>query len=109
MTYFLCFNEGELVFASTNEDSVIEYKDNCSHTALVDACEECGRDIDDLTPEELQEISFMAGYDGGYYYMDSVDIDSINDVDESTEFLSKEDDIYTINDLRGVLEKDCDD
>ena len=75
---YVVINEGEAVFATNNEEVADAYAENAIDNCVYDTVEECGRDIDDLTPEELEEMSFMSGFDGGYYEVQSFELDIEN-------------------------------
>lgn len=96
-------NEGNVVYA-TNNQKAAEYRALNSHSdAINDKVNECGRDIDDLTDEEFAEFSFAAGYDGGYYYVDSVNVPE--EYDSYDEIETCEGDIVTYNDIESAYEE----
>ena len=94
-------NDGNIVFASTERDAAEDYMFEKNDEAAIDEAEESGRDADDLTPEELAEFAFKAGYNGGYHYMDSIKIPSRYDSED--EFESKEGDTFTFGDLEEFI------
>ncbi len=84
-TVHLVVNEGFIVYA-TDSAQVAECKAaSLSEEATNDAINESGRDADDLTPEEVAEFSFSSGFDGGYYYTDSVEVPEDYDPDDEFE------------------------
>ena len=99
--YFVV-NEGSLVYASTDKDDAECYMENKNYDAAVDEAEESGRDVDDLTPEELAEYAFASGYNGGYHYMDTIKIPKHYDGEE--EFETCEGDTFTYYELESLLE-----
>lgn len=94
-------NDGNIVFASTERDAADDYMFEKNNEAAIDEAEESGRDADDLTPEELAEFAFKAGYNGGYHYMDSIKVPRRYDPED--EFESKEGDTFTFSDLEDLI------
>lgn len=98
-------NEGRLVFATDSEELAEGYADGRSQEDLEDTVDEYGRDMDDLTPEELAEMTFINGFDGGYYYTDTVYVDDEYDLDDT--FTSSQGDEFTFSELKDAY-KDSD-
>lgn len=71
--YFVV-NEGSVVYASNSKDAAEGMAMNAADNDLENKVKESGRDIDDLTEDELAEFGFASGYDGGYYYVDSIEV-----------------------------------
>lgn len=69
--YFVV-NEGDVVYASYDEAAAESKAEELRSLCLKNIIEESGRDIDDLTPEELMEFQIYSGANGGYYYVGSV-------------------------------------
>lgn len=69
--YFVV-NEGDVVYASYDKDVAKNKAEELCSKCLRDVVDESGRDIDDLTPEELIEFQIYSGANGGYYYVGSI-------------------------------------
>lgn len=104
--YFIV-NEGSIVFASYDADAVEARADGLRDAAIHDEVEESGRDIDDLTPEELMEFGISAGYNGGYYYTASIKEPKDSDIDDT--FETDEGDEFTYSELLDCLHGDSSD
>ena len=98
---YIVVNEGEVVYASDEEESAIAYADNANEEACLESLGEMG--IDDPSEKDLAEAAFQAGYDGGCYEVERVDLTD-----------KTEDDVISISDgseidVTEILEKlDCD-
>lgn len=103
--YFVV-NEGSVVFASYDEDAVEDRADELRHDTVQEEVEESGRDIDDLTTEELMEFSISAGANGGYYYTASVKAPKDSELDSS--FETDEGDEITYSELLDCLSDEDD-
>lgn len=64
--------EGEVEFASTDEESAEGYADNQSYNARQEVLDEWGND--DPTEKDIAEADFQAGFNGDYYEVVKVDI-----------------------------------
>lgn len=64
----------DVVCCSFDEDYIMDRLENLNDRGFEDACEECGRDPEDLTDEEAGEMVFMQSYEGNYYTVDTIDI-----------------------------------
>lgn len=100
--YFVV-NEGSVVYASNSKDAAEGMAMNAADNDLEDKVKESGRDIDDLTEDELAEFGFASGYDGGYYYVDSVNVPE--EYDSYDEIETCEGDIVTYNDIESAYEE----
>lgn len=69
--YFVV-NEGDVVYASYDKDVAENKAEELRSECLRGVVDESGRDIDDLTPEELIEFQIYNGANGGYYYVGSI-------------------------------------
>lgn len=79
---YIVVNEGELVMATRNEDRALAFALESTNEAVADAVEESGRDIEDLTDEELGEFSMKAGFDGGYYAVEEITEEDFENLEE---------------------------
>ena len=89
--YAVC--DGEVVKASRFKEDVEEFAENSNQSTLDDVIERSGRDVDDLTVEELAGMGVQASFEGGIVYTDSIDID--DEKIDNEEF--EEEDIETCN------------
>lgn len=105
-TVYFVVNEGEVVYASLSQEKAEAYALEQSQSDLEETVEESGRDIEDLTIEELDELRFQSGFDGGYYYTGSVEYDESN---EDETFETEEGDVIYFDDLEECLDRDEDD
>lgn len=64
--------EGEVEYASTDEESAKGYADNQGYNARQEVLDKWG--IDDPTEKDIAEANFQTGFDGGYYEVVKVDI-----------------------------------
>ena len=94
--------EGEIKYASNLETVASGYAENANGNALLDAINEAGRDIEDLTPEEISEFEIVAGFDG-LYEVKSVNIPEGFDPDETFELDNG--DSFTYGDVAEVYEE----
>lgn len=76
---YIVLNEGEVVYASEDKESAQAYADSKSFEASGDVLDDW--DIDDPTDEDIMEASFQAGYDGGCYEVERVNISDLSDDD----------------------------
>ena len=106
-TVYFVVNEGEVVYASLSQEKAEAYALEQSQSDLEETVEESGRDIEDLTIEELDELRFQSGFDGGYYYTGSVEYD--DESNENETFETEEGDVIYFDDLEECLDRDEDD
>lgn len=66
--------DGEVEYASTNEELAEGYADNQGYNARQEVLDEW--DNDDPTEEDIAEADFQAGFNGDYYEVVKVDISS---------------------------------
>ena len=99
-TVHFVLNEGEIVFASNNQEAVENYAVNKCDDAILEEAEDRGIDADDLDDDELGELAFMAGYNGGCYITDSIEIPADMDLDDT--FEDCEGSTHTFGDLDDV-------
>ena len=112
LVYFVV-NEGEIVYSTYDEDSARNYAYNRTQLDMEDTAEDMGLDIDIIGDNKLAEVALMSGFDGGYYYVDSVDIPEESDVDEDDiltfTFETDKGDRFDYNDLVEVFDTEVDD
>lgn len=94
---YLLINEGEIIVASNNKEYIEDTKETKSEEAMADTAESWGRDMEDMTQEELAEVSFGAGFDGGYYYVSKIKVPDNYNSDDS--FTTEEDDEFTYGEV----------
>ena len=102
--YAVC--DGEVVKASMFKDDVEEFAENSNQNALDDVISRSGRDIEDLTVEEIAEMGIQASFESGIVYTDCIDIedDKINNGDfEDEEIETCNGDIVRIEDIIEAL------
>lgn len=85
MNIFITVMDAEIVYAGYYGGKANRIAEEKNHANLLDAAEECGRDIDDLTEYELNEIRVMAGADG-YAYTECVEIPDREDYDSDSDY-----------------------
>lgn len=102
-TVYFVVNEGEVVYASLSQEKAEAYALEQTQNDLEDTVEESGRDIEDLTIEELDELRIQSGFDGGYYYTGSVEYDDESNEDET--FETEEGDVIYFSDLEACLDE----
>lgn len=119
MKVFIVVNEGSIVFASKSEDAAEGFREDAIIRDRNAEIEESGRDIDDLTPEELAEFEYISGYNGGCYTSECINIKDADDDD--TEYVTSDCDTFTKYDIIDALnrsshireyddcDEDCDD
>lgn len=100
--YFVV-NEGELVYASKNEDKANGFCVRETNKSMFETAFEFGRDLDDLTDDEYNEVAFASGFEGGFYYVDYVDVPK--DYNEDDEFETCESDVFTYSTLYSALRR----
>lgn len=98
--YYL-LNEGRIISASYDKDELEAFADALANEAVNDAVEESGRDIDDLTPEELAEYALTA--DGGCYDIESIKVPDNYSPDDT--FESESGDEFTFEELEDAYEE----
>jgi len=64
--------EGEVEYASTDEETAEDYVDEQMYNARKEVLDEC--DNDDPTEKDIAEADFQAGFDGDYHEVVKVDI-----------------------------------
>ena len=69
----------EVVCCSFDEDYIVGRMEDLNDIGFAAVCEECGRDPEDLTPEEAGEMEFMQGYEGDYYTIETIDVPADKD------------------------------
>ena len=72
--YVLIRADDEVVLSSFDENYVGDRCEQLEERAYASACEDYGRDPDDLTPEEAGEIEWMQGSEGEIYNITTIDI-----------------------------------
>lgn len=103
--YFVV-NEGAVVYASYSRGAAEDKAEELRSECLRNIIEESGRDIDDLTPEELMEFQVYSGANGGYYYVGSVKEPEPASTDLT--FETEEGDEIFYSDLLDCLDEDDD-
>lgn len=78
---YIVVNEGEIVMATRDEDKALGFAIESTNVAVAEAVEESGRDIEDLTDEELGEFNVKAGFDGGYYAVEEISEEDFEKLD----------------------------
>lgn len=73
---YIVLNEGEVEYASPNKSAAQLYANNSFLSARDAILEEWG--IDDPVDKDLDEASFQAGFDGGCYEVEKVDLTNLN-------------------------------
>lgn len=101
-TVYAVILNGDLKYATNIEEVAQGYAENENSKAVNEAIEEAGRDIDDLTPEEISEFEIMAGFDG-LYEVEAIEVPEGFDPDESVELPSGE--TFTFGDIAEVYEE----
>lgn len=101
-TVYFVINEGEVVYASNSNIAVENYAENKEADAIEDEARDRDIDMDDLDDDDIAELGFMAGYNGGCYTTDSVKIPDEYDLDDSFDDL--EGCTHTFGDLEEVYE-----
>lgn len=94
---YIVMNEGEVVYASENKELAEAYADNQGYEARGRVLDEW--ENDDPSDEDIWEADFQAGYDGGCYEVQRVDISNLTD-DDTVEILDG-----TEIDVSDILEK----
>ena len=98
IVYFVV-NEGEIVYSTYDEDSAKGYAYQRTQRDMEDTAEELDMNIEELDDDSLAEVAFMSGFDGGYYYVASVELPS--DADSLCEFVfeTEQGDKFEYNEL----------
>ncbi len=94
---YVVMREGDVVYASTDEEMAEAYADDQMYNAREAVLDEWGND--DPTEEDIAEADFQAGLDGDYYEVIKVDIS--NKTEDDTLELSNGDEV----DVSDILEK----
>ena len=76
---YLVMNEGEVVYASTDEEFANAYADDQAYDARERVLEEW--DNDDPSDEDIDQADFQAGFDGDYYEVVEVNILNLTEDD----------------------------
>lgn len=84
---YVVVNDGNVEYATHSLSEAQDVCYNKTNQDVNDTVEECGRDVDDLTDEEMAEMAFLSGFNGGYHYVSKVYLDK--DMDDS-EFVTGE-------------------
>ena len=101
---FFVVNEGEIVYATYDEQSARNYAYQRTQSDMEDTAEDMDLDIDTLDDDRLAEVAFMSGFDGGYYYVDSVDLPENENNILSFTFETEKGDNFEYNDLVEVFD-----
>ena len=80
MLAYIVVNEGEIIFASCDEESAYQYAEQCHAKDVNDEIAENGLDPDN--PCHLIRAEFDAGFSSGIYEVYSVDTDKFKDCNE---------------------------
>lgn len=96
---YVVINEGEIVFASYDEEKANQFANEKKEDAINEVLNEW--EIDDLTHEDMAEVNFQSGYDNGVWEISSIDISDIRE-DEEIEI---DGDIFEFNDLLEKLKE----
>lgn len=80
---YVVMREGEVEYASTDEESAKAYADNQMYNAREEILDEW--ENDDPTEKDIAEADFQAGFDGDYYEVKKVDISNLME-DDMVEF-----------------------
>ena len=106
---YLLVNSGDIEYASYEREQVEAYRDEKIDDEINEAAEECGRDIDDMTYEEIGEMAIMAAYEGEIFTAMIDDSENVPDDDEMVTVFSLEggdSEEFSISEILEVLEKD---
>lgn len=103
---YLVVNEGNIDYATKQLDDAQDFCNSKLDIGIEEAAQECGRDIEDMTDEEIGEMSFMAGFNGNYYYVSKVQIS--DEMDDSEVVTAEgvdtpEEDDFEVGDIREAL------
>lgn len=105
-TVYIVVNEGNILYATKELDEAKGFCNDKIDEGVLEAAEECGRDLDDMTDEEIGEMSFMSGFNGGYHYVSKAEIN--DDMDDSETVTAEgvdncEEDNFEVGDIREAL------
>ena len=103
---YVVVNEGEVVMATRDKDKALSFALDSSEESVKDYIEDCGRDIDDLTPEELGMYTVGAGADGGCFTVESI---RDKDLETLEEIETEHSGVLDTSDILEMLEFDEDD
>lgn len=76
---YIVINEGEVAFASKDSELAHSYADNKEIEANQEVLADW--DIDDPTDKDIMEAGFQAGYDGGCFEVEIVNISGLSEDD----------------------------
>lgn len=96
MRVHVVMNEGEMVYASENEDEAEAYAFNRNVNGIAGEI-----DSDDPTYEDIAEAAFMNGFNGGHHEVLTVDTEDANDEEEITMYNG---DTVTLSDIRNYVD-----
>lgn len=105
---FFVVNEGEIVYASNSFEAADGYATDKTYDDLQYTADEFGYDLEELDEDDLDELAFASGFDGGYYYVDYVDLPTDVSISDLFEFKFETDkgDVFFYLDLKNVYEED---
>ena len=103
VVYFVV-NEGEIVYSTYDLDEANGYAENATYDDVRDTAEEFGYDMDELDEDDIDEMAFASGFNGGYYYVDSVELPEDENEILDFVFTSKDGDRFTYSELEEVFE-----
>lgn len=63
----------EILETSFDEEYIERRRAELDEEAYSDACDEYGKDMDDLSPREAAEVEFMQGYNGDVFNVETFD------------------------------------
>jgi len=101
MIVYAVLNEGEIVFASKDEELANSYADKSWQEDIQETADEYDFDLDN--PKQLDAAQYQAGFDGGVYDVVKVDTDKFDDNDEMTVQLSVGEEVIERYDLERFL------
>jgi hypothetical protein len=101
MVIYVVLNEGEIVFASEDEELANGYADKSWQKDIQDTANEYGFDLNN--PKQLDAAQYQAGFDGGVYDVVKVDTNKFDDNDEMTVQLSVGEEVIERYDLERFL------
>ena len=101
MIVYVVLNEGEIVFASKDEELANSYADKSWHEDIQETADEYNFDLDN--PKQLDAAQYQAGFDDGVYDVVKVDTDKFDDNDEMTVQLSVGEEVIERYDLERFL------
>ena len=98
---YIVLNEGELVYASYDEDEANGYAYSHTQEGVNATLEEWGND--DHTDKDLEEAAFHNGFDGGFYSVIEVDVD---DADEYGNITLDDGTEVCVEDILDIIEQE---